>query len=101
MAALFDLVADCCKSTVRTADTEPCLFGYLGPQERPNVQVRRGGLREELLRAAEAAGSHEDSQRREAIHLQGEELWQEVHNGWKPEEPQAHTHRWGAGDTYM
>lgn len=71
------------------------MFGYLGSQERPNVQVRRRGLREEFLRAAEAAGSHEDSQRREAFHLQGEELWQEVHHGWKLKEPQTHTHRWG------
>ena len=72
-------------------------FHFLAAQERPHVQVWRGGLRKELLRAPEAAGSHEDSQRREALHLQGEELWQEVHHGWKPEEPPAHTHRWVAG----
>ena len=73
------------------------LFDFPAAQERPHVQVRRGGLRQELLRAPEAAGSHEDSQRRETLHLQGEELRQEVHNGWKPEEPPAHTHRWAGG----
>lgn len=73
------------------------IFYFPATQERPHVQVRRGGLRKELLRAPEAAGSHEDSQRREALHLQGEELWQEVHHGWKLEEPPAHTHRWVGG----
>lgn len=60
--------------------------------------MQRRRLREEFLCAAEAAGSHEDSQRREALHLQGDELWQEVHHCWKLEEPQTHTHRWGKQD---
>lgn len=77
------------------AGTDSCLrFCSLASKERPDVQVWRRGLREELLRAAEAAGSHAHSQRREAVHLQGEELWQEVHHRWKLEESQPHTHRY-------
>lgn len=38
-------------------------------QERPNVPVQRRRLWEELLRAAEVTGSHEDSQWREALHM--------------------------------
>lgn len=77
-----------------------CVFLAFLPivQERPDVPVQRRRLREEFLRAAEVAGSHEDSQRREALHLQGEELWQEVHHRWKFKEPQAHTHRWAGGE---
>lgn len=100
--ALSDPSVGCChkKEKMHRTHQALCYFNFFyfpATQERPHVQVRRGGLRQELLRAPEAAGSHEDSQRREALHLQGEELWQEVHHGWKLEEPPAHTHRWVGG----
>jgi len=93
---LSDLVVVCLQMSTHThTHTLRLVLARLGSQERPNVPVRRRGLREEFLRATAAAGPHEDAQRRQALHLQGEELRQEVHHGRQPEEPPARTHRWG------